>query len=386
MNQENQVVVSTTRDRLKNQLIGLGKLLGFHLLNREQTTALLANYRIAAAPGDQVTLPPIDDFADSGKAVFRETIATAEPVYVWHYEAGTKRIRQLPHGSLVSRGRVFCVDWLGGRRLLNDVIKPPKRVTQEVQTLIAPWSHYQDGIRFGGYYDYVVLVAAKLCRIKETMLTDEFNRAVVAYPLFNTTYERELLALIGFGPDRIFDSRLTNVRFDTCVLGNSGHWFYPNVADLVALKRQVESQLPVVASESKRLYISRSGRRRILNEDALIELLVRYNIDIIEDKPRTVAEQVLIYRSASFIIGPHGASFTNILWCQPGAHLVELFSPNYVPDFFLYMAQRLGLRYSAYFHGPGGPDRSGGLEEDILVSIPDLERSLNGLFAEETAV
>lgn len=394
-------MMSTIKDTVKSQLVGWVKWLGIEVLNREQSGAFLADYLIATNPGDRVMLPAVDDFTDPDKRIFDTTGAIAEPGYVWSYESRRKKPALLRCGALFSEGNVLCMDWIGNRRLLGNGLNPRKRVLHEADTLIAPWSHYLDGIRFGGYYDYVILIAAKLCRIKEALPENVFNRAAVAYPLFGTAYERELLALIGVGADRIFDSRLTNIRFKTCVLGNSGHWFYPNVADLMALKRQVESQLPAVSREPDRanpgqsrlgqsrpgrVYISRSGRRRILNEDALIALLEKYNIEFIEDKPRTIAEQVAIYQNASFIIGPHGASFTNILWCRPGAHLVELFSPNYVPDFFLYMAQRLGLRYSAYFCGPESSNRFGGLDEDIVVSIPDLERSLAALFAVETSV
>ena len=389
-------VMSTIKDRLKSQLVRWVKWLGIEVLSREQSTAFLADYLIAANPGDRVMLPAVNDFTDPDKRLFDRTGAIAEPVYVWRYESLHPKPRLLRCGALFIEGKVLCMDWIGNRRLMGEIINPARRVTHEVDTVIAPWSHYLDGIRFGGYYDYVILIAAKLCRIKETLPEDVFNRAAVAYPLFGTSYERELLALIGVGTERIFDSRLTTISFKTAVVGNSGHWFYPNVADLMALKRQIDAQLPNVPHERNRansgqsrpgrIYISRSGRRRILNEDALIALLEKYSIEFIEDKPRTVAEQVAIYRNASFIIGPHGASFTNILWCQPGTHLVELFSPNYTPDFFPYMAQRLGLRYSAYFHGPESSNRFSGLDEDITVSIPDLDRSLAALFAVKTSV
>ena len=118
----------------------------------------------------------------------------------------------------------------------------------------------------------------------------------------------------------------------------------------------------------------------MLNESEVIDLLKQYNFRVIEDKPCSVAEQVAIYRNTGFIIGPHGTSFTNILWCQPGAHLFELFSPTYYPDFFRYLATLLGLGYSAYFQGPARADNSGhGLADDIHVSIPELSRCLDKL-------
>lgn len=370
------------REGLKQQLAGLGKRLGYAMPAKEESMTLLANHLAATNPGDRIMLPAIDDVAQPGKQIFSETEAVTEASHVWRYPAGRAKTALLRSGALFCDGNVLCMDWLGDRRLLDDILNRGKRTVHHADVLIAPWSHHADGIRFGGYYDYVVLIAAKLCRIKEALTDDEFRRAVVAYPLFDTNYERELLALIGIDPDRIFDSRRTNIRFQTCALGNSGHWFYPNGADLMALKRQVEATIPAVPRTGNRVYISRSGRRRILNEAELVTLLNRYGIEFIEDKPRTVAEQVAIYRNASFVIGPHGASFTNILWCQPGTHLVELFSPNYIPDFFLYMARRLGLRYSAYYHGPESSNRFSGLDEDITVSIPDLERGLDALLTE----
>lgn len=382
MKEQIQAVIRTVQHQLKNQLARWGKWLGFDILSREETIDFLESYRISTSPGNQTILPAVHDFVDPGKVLFTESVVNTEPGHVWRFEKGTQQARLLRYGTLFVDGKVLCTDWRAGRRLLNDIINLKKRTKHQIDALIAPWSHYSDGIRFGGYYDYVILIAAKLCRIKEALPETVFNRLAVVYPLFGTSYERELLTLIGIEPHQLYDSRLTDVGFKTAVVGNSGHWFYPNMADLIALKRQVEAKLPAVSYESNRVYISRSGRRRILNEDALIALLKKYDVKIIEDKPRSIAEQVSIYRNASFIIGPHGASFSNILWCQPGTHLIELFSPNYFPDFFLFMAQGLGLRYSAHYSGPKSENQFGKLEEDITVSIPDLERSLTALFTE----
>lgn len=375
-----QAVIRTVQHQLKNQIARGGKWLGFDILSREETIEFLENYRISTNSGSQTTLPAIHDFVDPGKAIVAESVVTTEPGHVWRFETGTQQAKLLRYGTLFVDGKVLCTDWRAGRRLLGDIINLKKRTKHQVDSLIAPWSHFSDGVRFGGYYDYVILIAAKLCRIKEALPEKVFDKLAVVYPLFGTSYERELLTLIGIETHQLFDSRLTDVRFKTAVLGNSGHWFYPNMADLLALKRQIEAKLPAVSYESNRIYISRSGRRRILNEDALIALLKKYDVTVIEDKPRSIAEQVSIYRNASFIIGPHGASFTNILWCQPGTHLVELFSPNYFPDFFLFMAQGLGLRYSAHYAGPKSDNQFGKLEEDIVVSITDLERNLAALF------
>jgi capsular polysaccharide biosynthesis protein len=238
-----------------------------------------------------------------------------------------------------------------------------------------------DGFKYVGYYDFVFLIAAKLCRIKECVSADDFSKAIISYPLVGTSYEQEYLELLGKKKTDVLDSRYNNIRFEKVILANSGHWFYPNSADVFAFKKYVENKLQVKKNNQNRIYVSRSGRRCIKNEKELIELLRKFGFIIIEDKPRSIFEQIEIYKNASFIIGPHGASFTNIIWCEPGTHLVELFSPNYVPDFFLYIATLMGMKYSAYYDSEkkndyNNNDYKNNMVEDIFVSIPELEKYL----------
>ena len=159
-----------------------------------------------------------------------------------------------------------------------------------------------------------------------------------------------------------------------------------NVVDAIAwvlVVRALRDRLmPLVEPNTgprERIYISRAGRRRVLNEDALVTMLDRYDFRVIDDKPRTLAEQLTIYNRASFVMGPHGASFSNLIWCEPGTHLFELFSPNYTPDFFAYLAELMGLRYSAHAAGKPRPDGLQLLEDDMTVSVADVERGLNQL-------
>ncbi|RYZ94347.1 MAG: glycosyltransferase family 61 protein, partial [Sphingobacteriaceae bacterium] len=136
------------------------------------------------------------------------------------------------------------------------------------------------------------------------------------------------------------------------------------------------------------IYISRADRRRISNEDELVIMLKKFNFVIIEDKKRSVTEQITIYHNASFVLGPHGASFSNIIWCTPGTHLFELFSPNYTPDFFLYLANVMDLKYSAFYEGVPNSNINyfDGLVEDIYIPVAKLEACLEDIFNRDSAV
>ncbi|GAB3989980.1 hypothetical protein GCM10028807_16150 [Spirosoma daeguense] len=355
------------------------------LLNKEQTDSFLSTYQISVSPSVEVFLPDVFNQAVTPTHMFQQKKAASFPAYVWNCEGKSLRMRQLSQGGVLINGHVLCTDF-DNYHLVKNFLRPPKRNVVIRPILIVPFTHHLDGVIFGGYYDFVILVAAKLCRIKDAMTSADFAKAVVAYPLFKTAYENEFLSLIGFKADHVFDSRLTEIQFEQCLMGNSGHWFYPHPDDIMALKRQVEGKLGIQQTERNRIYVRRSGRRQIANEETLIELLNKYDFQIIDDKPRSLAEQVAIYKNASFILGPHGASFTNIIWCEPGTHLFELFSANYIVDHFLYLSQLMGLNYSAYHHVIQMRQVRHDVEEDIFVSIADLEKVLDQTFLQISSI
>ena len=349
------------------------QLRGVTFLDGRQTSSFLDGHQLCSHPADSFTLPETLDLGQPAKKIFPAEQDATQSVSVWLYDSPAGSMKQYPYGSVQIGGQLLCLD-VNTYDFHRNFFSTIKRTTLFTPTLIAPWSHYLDGSMWGGYYDFVFLVAAKLCRIKDTLPASEFEAACVSYPLFGTAYEREFLALLGVAAGRVIDSRAVNVTFERCVLADAGHWFYPNRADVLTLRKHVLSQIPPDEVPRKRIYISRSGRRRVVNEPEVVALLQTYGFEIIEDIPRSVTEQVQIYQNANFIVGPHGASFGNLLWCRPGTQLFEIFAPTYTPGFFRYLAHELGLGYSAYYHGPAGTgDWAAGLEDDIHVSVAELE-------------
>lgn len=360
----------------------LYRLVGVQFLNKAQTVDYLQSCQLIVHPSTSIPLPEAVDLVDVKKQYFPQTQAIAEPARVWSYTVGKANGKLLPYGSIIVDKKVLCSD-TDQYDFHRNLRHRQKRASIHIETLIVPWSHYPDGFLWGGYYDYLLLLVGKLCRIKDVLPESVFREAIISYPLFDTSYERDYLSLLGVEPERVLDSRTHNIRFEKCVFGDIGHWFYPNAADITFIHKHILEKLPSVGPfKGNRIYISRAGRRCIRNESEVIDLLLKYDFQIIEDIPRTVAEQVEIYRNAGFIIGPHGASFSNILWSRPGTHLFELFSATYVPEHFRYLAQLLGLRYSAYHFGPvavKNDDWAQGLEDNIYVDTAVLKRCLEKL-------
>jgi hypothetical protein len=360
------------------------KLRGYNLIGLEPTTAFMTPYEIKSIAGNKALLPLIPNCNDESVIIFPKKESNTDKVYVWEYRNDKKPARLSKYGSVIIGNKVLCTDW-NQSSFYKDIWKTDKREKKIVPAAIALFSQFQDGIMYGGYYDFIFLVATKLSRIKDAYPNEDLTHLPIVYPLFNAPYEAEYLELLGFEPENLIDSTKYKITAQRLITGNSAHW-HPNLADLLSLKKNIQKQFNPSKNEYNRIYISRKGRRCITNEDELIALLKKFNFVIIEDKKRTVREQMTIYRNAEFIIGPHGASFSNIIWCEPGTHLMELFSPNYAPDFFLYLAKMMDMEYSAYYNDlpDSNIDYLVGLVEDIQVSIPKLEACLENIFAKKT--
>ena len=71
-----------------------------------------------------------------------------------------------------------------------------------------------------------------------------------------------------------------------------------------------------------------SNLRRIINEDELKSLLIKYNFKFLKLSDFKIQDQIKIFYSAKTIIGNHGAGFTNILFCKRNANIVEFVNPH----------------------------------------------------------
>lgn len=347
---------------------------GKKLLTHAETIDFLKPYHILHEKGSVINLPAVYDCTNEQRLIFQPVHQLLPDRWVFQLQSkGHSSV--IPCGAVSYEGKVLNTDF-HRVDIVRDSLTFSTRRKLKAEKVIAPLHHYF-GKTVIGYYDYLIFLGAKLCRIKESMPEQAFTQAVLAYPLAKTAYEQEFLQLLGIDQHQVIDSRFTEVQFETCWLGNNQHWTFPDKADLEALKRCLEAGISIKRNGPKRIYISRSvGRRRVNNESALIQMLEKYQFTIIEDKPRTIAEQMHLFGSADFIIGPHGAAFTNLLWCRPNTVVLELFAPGFVPRHFHYFAHVQKLDYHAYATESVSHSQHR-VAQDIPVSVSDIEGFLN---------
>jgi len=134
---------------------------------------------------------------------------------------------------------------------------------------------------------------------------------------------------------------------------------------------------PAVKPEAtKRLYVSRgsSGARGVSNESELIEYLEPRDFQVVRAEALTIREQAELFSAASVVIGPHGAGFSNIAFCQPGTKVIELFNAHIAPCFWS-ISELIGLQHYVHFCGDFDEQSRPSNSEEYHRSADDRRRS-----------
>jgi hypothetical protein len=136
-------------------------------------------------------------------------------------------------------------------------------------------------------------------------------------------------------------------------------------------------------TDSRRLYIRRGvTRRKVLNEDDVIELLEPAGFEPLTMDGRSVREQAALFASADVVVATHGAALANLVFCRPGTVVIELMGTNTASTLFAKLSWRRGLDYHVIMGTePAPPDRWWMWRQfaDTYVDVRQLRHTLEQL-------
>lgn len=229
----------------------------------------------------------------------------------------------------------------------------------EVENAAALWSH-----PWMGYYHWIIDVAPKIA-----MLQQKYGRDLIGwklcYPRQDTDFERATLVALGVPDSAVIDTRdLRAVRAGKVALSVLPGWYEIQPAAGLLRERLIDH---AGEGEGDRIYVSRKGRRKCVNEEELFALLSKRGFTLVEDKPRSLSEQMGIFRDAKVIVAPHGAALTNLLWCEVGTQVIELFGDSYQPPYYRNLSAFRSLDYHKV--GADTPDDGHWSEVNADISV-----------------
>ncbi|MEM8811520.1 MAG: glycosyltransferase family 61 protein [Pseudomonadota bacterium] len=109
---------------------------------------------------------------------------------------------------------------------------------------------------------------------------------------------------------------------------------------------------PLDAEADDRLFVVRGktaeNDRRIRNQDEVESALAAFGFRTIDPQSLPLDQQIAAFARCGFIVSPHGAGMTNMIFRRGGPlDVVEIFNPNLVNDCYRVVADEYGFRYKA---------------------------------------
>ena len=156
---------------------------------------------------------------------------------------------------------------------------------------------------------------------------------------------RDALQLRGWTGKIIQPARLSHLQCEQLVVPSVDGAPTPRAVErLLAFVGPLDDQ---TSPFGERIYISRENarRRRVANEAELWPQLSARGFVKLKLEELTWREQINAFRHARIVVAPHGAGLANLVFCQAGATVAELFNRSYVNPCFWQVAALRNLDY-----------------------------------------
>jgi capsular polysaccharide biosynthesis protein len=126
-----------------------------------------------------------------------------------------------------------------------------------------------------------------------------------------------------------------------------------------------------IHAKSERIYISRAkaGKRRVLNEDALVSCLEKYGFRRVFLEELSFRQSVELFHKAEIVVGPHGAGLGTMFF-SGDISLVVLYATQAPPNYFHSLAVGLRQRHHFVRHHEARED------DNFTADLPALEAVL----------
>jgi capsular polysaccharide biosynthesis protein len=111
-------------------------------------------------------------------------------------------------------------------------------------------------------------------------------------------------------------------------------------------------------------------------------VVTSFGVEVLEDVPASVSEQIQLFREASLVVSAHGSALTNLVWCAPGTRVIELLSRSYAQMHIAYLSHIVGLDYRCLIDDSSRPHHWTNMQDaDVSVDVDALTKTLEGTVA-----
>jgi Tfp pilus assembly protein PilF len=323
-----------------------------------------------------VTSPPLE----TGNLIFNQSEIKSNSAFVGIIPNGRVCSGVLTSAIITSDDKLVTDLCTGSAEIVisSSQISPVKIIDGDVAVL---------SVRWGGtvYFHWLFDVISRLDLLEKSGM----NFEKIDYFLINRyqqSYEKEIISILGIPPAKIMEScHNPHIQAKRVIVPSVP----PRGQSMITawgcqfLKQklcQIKHDTPK-DSTPIRLYLGRqnSSYRVVLNEEDVIQFLEKRGFYSVNLETMSVVEQASLIALAEVIIAPHGSALSNLVFCEPGTKIIELFSPMYVLNYYWLICNLCGLEH---YHVLGNlleneEEDMSPQKKNILVNLHQLEMVIN---------
>jgi hypothetical protein len=195
-----------------------------------------------------------------------------------------------------------------------------------------------------------------------------YDSSILLMINYNDKYIRDILNIFNF-PINSFIKRNDSLCFKIkeCFLTNISISGKPARDDLLLIQSKLKDilQLDFSVSNEKKIkqigiYIKRNEyERRVLNNNEIIDHLIlkHSNIEWIIFESLNMLETIKLFNKANYIISPHGAGLTNMIFSREGTNIIEFMPYSDPNECYNHLSQMLKHKYNCIVCEDNGKTR-----------------------------
>lgn len=260
---------------------------------------------------------------------------------------------------------------------LSNQLPAAKKIDGTVACLAIRYSH--------NYFHWMFDLLPRI----EFLGLSEINLNNIDYFIVNRfyhTFQKETLSILGIDNKKILEVNGYSIQAKDLIATSSSHFnkgkIQPQSCNF--LRRAFLKVIEKSENTGERIYISRktASYRRVINESEVTDFLKKYGFKTIQLESMSVTEQIKQMAAVKVVIAPHGAGLTNIVFCNPGTKIIEIFSPDEVLPYYWIISSHIGLEYY-YLIGNKVEDTSfcqNGQQISIITKQGNIFVDINVLF------
>lgn len=177
---------------------------------------------------------------------------------------------------------------------------------------------------------------------------DALNNFKILIPPRTSRFVDETLNLLGINEHYRIQQNC-NLNADFAIISPGNNAALPSKKSAIAVRNLLLPKITSNLDLGERIYISRqkAEKRKVLNHTELEQLLSKYQFKTLYAEDFSLEEQISIFKNAKFVVSPHGAGLSNIIFMNKGSKIIEIstdIKEQCVPHFMV-LANHLELDY-----------------------------------------